>query len=253
MASLARPVFLVPLVLLLVLIGAGAWWWSRAGSSTQVSGEQAARDHGDGPAGRVIAGGPRAGVWSYRSGGDETVGAGPVTVDRKIPRSATIVVRPAPGGFWRTLVLSEEHVEASRIRVAPEGEYLEERVTTLTVAGLGRDDRQVLVPPPLSMPRAPEPGDTWTERYRMDDVRVVVRARVLRRGAQKVGGESVPVVLIEKKAMVSGPLEGFRNDRMWWSPDLRMPVRWRITTELDGFAALRSDSRMVLAAAGPAA
>lgn len=252
MSRLGRPIFLIPLVIVLVLIGAGAWWWSQAGSSTQVSTAQADRDYGgEGGTARVAPGGPRAGVWTYRSRGDETVGTGPVKLDRPLPGTARIVVRPAPEGFWRTLVLSEEHVEASRLRVAPEGDYLEERVTTIKVAGLGRDDREVLVPPPLILPRSLEPGDTWTERYRMDEVRVVTRARVLRATTVDVGGQRVPVVVIQKKGTVTGPLEGFRDDTMWWSPDLDMPVRWRLSTSLAGFASLRSDADLVLTSTEP--
>lgn len=254
MSRLARPAFLIPLVIVLVLIGAGAWWWSQAQSSTPVSEERAEQEFGAGAgAGGVVPGGPRAGVWSYRATGDETVGAGPVKVDRPLPATAQVVVRPAPRGYWRTLALSEEHVEAARLRVGPRGASVVERVTTVKVAGIGRDDRQVLVPPPLAFPRAIAPGDAWVERYSMDEVRVVTRARVLRAATVDVGGTRVPVVIIDKKGVVSGPIEGFRDDRLWWSPDLAMPVRWQIATRLDGFASLRMDADLVLQATRPAA
>lgn len=250
MSRLARPVILIPLVLALVLIGLGAWWWSQAGSSTPVSDDQAGREYGssDAPA---VPGAPKSGVWSYRASGDETVGLGPVTIDRDLPAKAQIVVRPAAKGFWRTLVLSEEHVEASRLRIAPAGEYLEERVTTLKVTGFGRDDRERLVPPALVYPSAMEPGDTWTERYMLDKVRVVTRSRVLRADTIQVDGASVKVLVIDKRGTVSGPLAGGRTDRIWWSPDLRMPVRWVMHTTLDGFASLRMDADLTLTRAAP--
>lgn len=252
MSRLARPAFLIPLVAVLVLIGAGAWWWSQAQSSTPVSEQQAQQEFGGGDeAPRVAPGGPRAGVWNYRATGDETVGAGPITVDRRLPATARVVVRPAPGGFWRTLVLSEEHVEASRLRVRPRGTYVVERVTTVKVAGIGRDDRQMLVPPALSLPRSMEPGDSWVERYRLDEVRVVTRARVVRATTVDVGGQQVPVVLIDKKGTVTGPIEGFRDDLMWWSPELDMPVRWKMATKLDGFASIRTDADLVLESTEP--
>jgi hypothetical protein len=254
MSRLARPAVLIPLVIVLVLIGAGAWWWSQAQSSTPVSAQKAEQDYGgDATAGRVVPGGPRAGVWTYRASGDETVGAGPVSADRRLPGTARVVVRPAPGGFWRTLALSEEHVEASRLRSTPRGTLVVERVTTITVAGIGRDDRQMLVPPPLAYPRALEPGDSWVERYRMDEVRVLTRARVLRRDAVEVEGRRLPVLVIEKKGTVTGPIEGFRDDVQWWSVELDMPVRWSIATELDGFASLRMDAELVLESIAPAA
>jgi hypothetical protein len=254
MSRFARPAFLIPLVAVLVLIAAGAWWWSRAQTSTPVSQEQAGQDYGgaaDAPP--VAPGGPRAGVWTYAAAGDETVGAGPVEVTRRLPATARVVVRAAPGGFWRTLALSEEHVEASRFRSRPVGNVLVERVTTIKVAGIGRDDRQLLVPPPLAFPRAMEPGDSWVERYRMDEVQVVTRARVLRSAVVEVGGDQVPVLLIDKKGTVTGPIEGFRDDRLWWSPELQMPARWEIATDLDGFASLRMDADLVLQDTAPAA
>lgn len=250
-SRLARPVFLIPLVVVLVLIAVGAWWWSRAGSSTPVSEQEAGQEYGGGAAGKVIPGGPRAGVWSYRATGDETVGVGPASIDRPLPSTAQLVVRPAKGGFWRTLVLSKEHVEASRLRIAPEGEYLMERVTTVKVAGLGRDDRQLLVPPALVYPAAMEPGKTWTVRYRMDEVRVVDRARVLRREVVDVGGRPVDVVVIQKRATISGPVEGFRRDTLWWSPELKLPARWKLSTKVDGVASLRTVADMALLSTEP--
>lgn len=251
MSRIARPIVLIPLIIALVFIGLGIWWWSQAGTSTPVSEEQAGREYGSSTA-PAVAGAPRSGVWTYRASGDETVGIGPVTIDRDLPAEAQIVVRPAPKGFWRTLVLSEEHVEASRLRIRPKGEYLEERITTLKVTGFGRDDREMLVPPALVYPAAMEPGDAWTERYMLDKVRVVTRARVLRADAVEVDGQRVPVLVIEKRGKVSGPLAGFREDRIWWSPGLRMPVRWEMRNKLDGFASLRTDAELVLARPAPA-
>lgn len=249
-SRLARPIVFVPLVIALVLVGLGVWWWSQAGSSTPVSEEQAGREYGSGSA-PAVAGAPASGVWTYRASGDETVGLGPVTIDRDLPPEAQIVVRPAPQGFWRTLVFSEEHVEASRLRITPKGEYLDERVTTLKVTGFGRDDRETLVPPALVYPSAMEPGDTWTERYMLDKVRVVTRARVLRADAVEVDGASVRVLVIEKRGTVTGPLAGGRTDSIWWSPELRMPVRWTMQTTLDGFASLRLDAELTLIRPAP--
>jgi hypothetical protein len=210
-SRLARPAVLIPLATALVLVGLGAWWLSRAGSSTPVSEEQAARDYGSDDAAAMPAGAPEAGVWTYTARGDETVGTGPLEIDRELPPEARVVVRPAPDGYWR----------------------------------------EVLKPPPLAYPRSIEVGDTWTERYMMDKVRVVTRVRVLRSAPVKVGGRDVPTVIIEKLGKVSGPVGGYRNDRLWWSDDLKMPVRWVISTKLDGFGSLRTDADLRLAQLEP--
>ena len=96
-----------------------------------------------------------------------------------------------------------------------------------------------------------KPGDTWTERYMLDKVRVVTRARVLRADAVEVDGTSVRVLVIEKRGTVAGPLAGGRTDRIWWSPELRMPVRWTMQTTLDGFASLRLDAELTLIRPAP--
>ena len=65
------------------------------------------------------------------------------------------------------------------------------------------------------------------------------------------GRLSTPTVIIEKLGKVSGPVGGYRNDRLWWSDDLKMPVRWVISTKLDGFGSLRTDADLRLAQLEP--
>lgn len=250
-SRLARPRVLIPIAIVVVLVGMGVWMWARAGSSTGVSAEQARAAYGAGATGEAIPGGPRAGVWTYAATGDESVGLGPVDVERALPTQATVVVRPAAGGYWRTLVLSEEHVEASRFRVGPQGAYLVERVTTVTVAGFGRDDRQRLVPPPLVHPRGIAVGDTWREHYSLAEVTVDARVRVLRREVLRVEDTDVPTFLVETDAVITGPLPGTRVDRMWWSPDLQMPVRWTLAMDIHGIASLRTDAEAMMTGTGP--
>lgn len=251
MSRLARPAFLIPLIVILVLIGVGAWFWARAGSSTPVSEAKALRDFGD-SASRATTG-PLPGVWTYRAKGEETVGLGPFTVDRPLPAEAQAVVRSAPGGYWRTLAFSEEHVEAVRLRVTPRGQYQVERVTTVKVAGIGREDRQRVRPPSLTLPTPMRVGMAWTERYSLDEVRVDARARVLRREAVRVGDSTVPAFAFRVDAVISGPLPGTRTDEVWWSPELSMPVRWRITMDIDGVASLRMKVDLTLASPEPRA
>ncbi len=248
-SRLARPAFLIPLVVILVVLAAGAWFWSRAGSSTPVSEGAALEDFGEGGSRTTI--GPQAGVWTYRATGDETVSLGPIDVDRPLPPEARLVVRPAPGGYWRTLAFSEEHVEAARLRVTPRGQYLEERVTTIRVAGIGRDDRQVLTPPPLVHPRVLRVGMAWTERYSLDEVQVNAKVRVLRRATVRVGEREVPTYVVRTTAAITGPFPGRRVDTMWWSPALSMPVRWTLDMDVRGAASLRTNADITLTSPPP--
>lgn len=250
-SRLARPAVLVPVGVVLVLIAAGAWFWARAGGSTPVSENAALKEFGDGGSRTTV--GPRAGVWTYRATGDETVSLGPFDVERELPSPARVVVRPAPGGYWRTLAFSEEHVEAARLRVTPRGQYLEERVTTVKVAGIGRDDRQVLVPPPLVHPRGLRVGMTWTERYSLDQVKVDARVRVLRREVVRVGTTDIPAFVVRTRGEITGPFPGTRVDEMWWSPALSMPVRWKLDMDVQGVASLRTTADITMTAPPPPA
>lgn len=249
-SRLARPTIIVPLVLLLVLVIAGAWFWTHAVSSTPVSEGTALEDYGGG--GRAVASGPRPGVYTYRVTGAERVSLGPLGVDRDLPRDARIVVRGAPGGYWRTLVLSGEHVESTRFRVTAAGARAVQRRTIVTVAGIGREDLVDLKPPPLSHPARLRVGDTWTERYHLDEVLVDARVRVTGREEVSVGGRAHSAFIIRTKALVTGPFPGWRTDVMWWSPVLAMPLRWKIDMDIGGAASLATHADMLLTSPDPA-
>lgn len=248
---LGRPAFLGPLAILVVFIAVGAWLWTRAGSSTPMSEADALAWYGSG--GDGATGGPEPGVWTYRVTGDETVGVGPLKVDRALPAEGRIVVRPAADGYWRTLALSEEHVEATRFEVTPHGSYARERRTIVTVAGIGRDDLVMLKPPPLSYPAVIRVGRTWDEEYMLDEIRVRADVRVLRREVVRVGDRDVPAFVIRTVSDITGPLPGERTDVQWWAPGLRMPVRWILDMRISGVASLETHADMVLAEPGPSA
>lgn len=249
-SRLARPIVIVPLGLLLILVVAETWFRTRAGSSTPVSEATALAEYGVG--GRAATSGPRLGVYTYRVTGVERVSLGPLSVDRDLPREARIVVRGAPGGYWRTLVLSDEHVESTRFRVTAAGARGVQRRTIVKVAGIGREDFVDLKPPPLSHPTRIRVGDTWNERYHLDEVVVDARVQVTGREEVSVGGRARSAFIIRTKALITGPFPGWRTDVMWWSPVLAMPVRWKIDMDVGGAASLATHADMLLTSADPA-
>lgn len=241
---ITRPVVLVPLVIVLVLVGAGLWFWFAASRSTPVSAQSALEEYGT--AGGETVTGPRAGAWSFAATGSETVGFGPVRVTRDLPAVARLVVRPAAGGYWRTLALSEEHVEATRLVVGAAGTRARSRTTTLTVAGIGRTQDDTMAPPPLVYPSRLAVGDAWRQRYALHNLDVDARVRVLRRDVVRVGDADVPVFVIRTDGVITGAIPGRRVDVDWYAPSLGLPVRWTIDMDVSGAASLvvKADLRM---------
>ena len=247
--ALTRPVVLVPVIIVLVLVAGGIWFWVRAGESTEISTGSALAQYGT-PGGRTVSG-PRAGAWTYRSHGSETVGLGPVHVTRDLPPEARIVVRPAGSGYWRTLALSEEHVEGTRFGVSAAGTRAVARSTKVTVAGFGRTDDVTLVPPPLIYPRTLAVGDHWRQRYSLRELKVDATVRVTGRAVVQVGGTDVPVFIIRTSGDVTGPMPGHRDDTEWYAPSLGLPVRIALAMNISGTASIRVTADLTLASTTP--
>lgn len=247
--TLTRPVVIVPIAIVLVLVGVGVWFWVRAGQSTEITTGSALAQYGA-PGTRTVAG-PRAGAWTYRAHGEETVGLGPVHVTRDLPAEARIVVRPAPDGYWRSLALSEEHVESTRLRVFAVGTRAVARSTKVTVAGLGRTDDVTLVPPPLIYPRTLAVGDHWRQRYALRELHVDAQVRVTGRAVLPVNGQDVPVFIIRTSGQITGPMPGHRDDTEWYAPSLGLPVRLTIAMDITGTASLKLTADLSLASATP--
>lgn len=242
--ALTRPLVLIPTIIVLAVVGFGVWFWMAAGESTEVSTGSALAEYGEG--GGSITGGPDAGAWVYRASGTETVGLGPFHVTRDFPTTTRVVVRPATRGYWRTLVLSEQHVESVRMSVAADGTRAEERRTTLSVAGFGRTETARFVPPLMVYPRTMAVGTTWRSRYRLRQVDADATATVVRAATAEVGGARIPVLVIRTRTVLTGALPGTHDDEEWFAPSLRMPVRLALDVDLHGSASLAERIVMTL-------
>ena len=244
---------LVTALVLLLAGGAAIWLWRSAGSSSPVSEESALESFREG--GGAVAGPrpgvPRAGVYTYRQSGEETGGAGPLSVNRDLPREARYVITPAPEGYQEQLSLSEQHIEGVRYRVTDGGTLATWRRTDVTFLGIGRDDRRGLRPPQLRLPRPLAVGRTWSGRYTAGDLPVAYRSEALRRERVEVGDEPVPAIVVRTVADTGGPHPGARTDTIWWSPRLALPVRWTIEMEVRGTVSLDTRADLRLASATP--
>jgi hypothetical protein len=250
---LLHPVRSALVLVLLAVIGAGWWLWHRAGDSSPVSREAALRDYrASGPErARPRAGVPAPGVYTYAQSGSERGGAGPLSVGRSLPDRARYVVTMAPGGYAEELDMSQEHIEGLRVRVGKAGSREVSRRTDVSFAGIGRDDRRDLVPPPLRMPRALPVGARWSARYHAGPLPVSARAEVVRSEVVEVGGRRYATRVIRTDAVTGGVHPGTRVDVQWWSPALALPLRWDIDMTIRGIVRLDTHATLRLVSVTP--
>lgn len=244
---------LVGIVVVLAIAGGVLWAWQSARSSDPVSREEALEDfrEGAGPARAARPGVPRQGVYTYRQSGSERGGAGPVSLRRGLPSEAQYVITPTKDGFQEQLSLSEQHIEAVRFRIRPEGTRAVWRRTDVTFVGIGRDDRRELRPPPLHLARGLKVGLTWAGRYMAGALPVTYRSEVLRREAVEVGETRVATFVVRATSETGGAHPGTRTDTFWWSPRFALPVRWSIDMDIRGTATLDTISDLQMESLAP--
>ena len=250
---LTRPLRLVALLLLLALVVGGIWAWREVRSSTPASEEEAVAAFRGGAqaAASRRPGVPRPGVYSYRVDGFERASAGPLRVSRPLPRRAPALVRPTPDGYELEVRFSKEHVEGFRYRVDGRGIFAVQSRTELTFLGVGRDDRRALRPPPLHMPLRPHVGQEWRGTYRAGDLVVRVRSRVLRAETLRIGGRSVPTVVVAIRSDTEGAHPGRRIETLWWSSEVGLPVRHETDLEIHGVVGLTAKATLELVSTQP--
>lgn len=251
---LHRPVPTISAALAAIaLVAAGAWAWQEAGSSTEVSVENAVHEFRDTGTPAVATGGaPAPGVYSYAASGTERAHIGPVSIDREIPPEARYVVTATPEGFQAELRVSAEHTEAVRYAVGTRWIRAVWRRVDVTFLRIGRDDRRPLTPAVPVIPVRPVVGQTWTVAYSAWKLRTTGTARVVRRETLPVAGVPEPVFLIETRTRTRGAHGGPRLERLWWAPRLGVPVRLESDTTLEGAVGYRSRLRLDLTSPTPA-
>lgn len=250
--ALVRFILLPLAAVVLVAAGAGVWAWNEGRRSTQVSEGDALADFRAGGSGGTVAGGPAPGVYTYDQEGREAGGIGPVSIERDLPAEARYSILAVPGGYQEELALAAEHMEAVRFEpVAGGGRRAVWRRTDITFVGVGRDDRRDLTPPPVDRPAGMRVGSTWTSRYMAGELSVVSRSEVLRAEAVRVGDRDLPALVIRTVGDTTGAHPGRRTDVVWWSDELRMPLRWSIDMRVRGVARIDTRTELRLRDATP--
>jgi hypothetical protein len=227
-----RPGKIISLAILVAIIG-GAWWgWGRLHRSEAASRSAAlgaVRDaKGNAP------GVPPTGVFQYASGGDERIGFGPLSVGRKLPKVALLVVTPSPNSRFVDLRLSGDHSEGWRIQTSEAGVKGIARTIRVGTFGYTREVSGTAVPPVLLRPARFRRGLKWQSVYKVGAIVFRRESSVVGRQTLTIGGRPVRTWVIQTKETVTGALHGDETRKEWWSPTLGLDVRIEWHRNLDG-------------------
>ncbi|MDX6377717.1 MAG: hypothetical protein QOE98_2020 [Gaiellaceae bacterium] len=230
--ALLRPGKMISLAILVAIVGGGWWAWGRLHRSEPASRSAALGAVRD--AKGNASGLPRAGVYQYSSGGDERIGFGPLSVGRKLPKDALLVVTPSPNSRYLDLWVSGDHTEGWRVQTSASGTKGIARTIEVGTFGYTRTVTGNAVPPVMLRPARLRRGLKWRSVYKVGAIVFHRESSVLARQTLTIGGRAVRTWVIQTKETVTGALHGDETRKEWWSPSLGVDVRVEWHRNLDG-------------------
>ncbi len=172
---------------------------------------------------------PRPGVYVYAQTGYERAKVGPLTIRRKFPATALLVVSGSGNVVQTEWRYSKQHLEATRVRVTPTGSYTLWQRTRLQLI-VTDDEAHDTEPVTLSLPAHLHVGQAWTQRYSVNGITTVSRNRIVRRTT--LDGK---VVFVEiANSIVSGAHPGTELDVDWIDPSTGLDLRETIDRKVGG-------------------
>jgi hypothetical protein len=213
---------------------AGTYGWRTGGHSTPVSQDAAVARYRTQTRAAGSPRPPQTGVYTYAIRGWECAGVGPLCLHRSLPPRAELIVTRGRAGLTLELDVSAEHLEAQRFAERPDGRYLTWKRTSLTFAGVTRDDAHPTTPATLALPARLHVGQRWTVRFHDAGLPVVSTSKVLRRATVDVGGTPFPTYVIQSVSTTGGAHPGTDRELAWHSERLGLDLRLQITREIHG-------------------
>ncbi len=226
-----RKILLVTAGLLaVVLVAVAAGWRKLSATSNPVPVGTAVSRYeqtSSGPA----AGPPRPGVYTYAVQGQECAGVAALRLCRSFPSEARMILTRKDHTLTLEVDLSEDHLEASRFDVRPDGRYLAWQRTRI-VFGIAQESAGATVPETLAQPSKLRVGQSWTQHFSAGGLPVVSTNLVTRQLTMGIGGASVKVLEIDASSTTAGDHPGTETDVTWFDPisglDARLIVHRRI-------------------------
>ena len=179
-------------------------------------------------------GAPAPGVYTFQVTGEERIGRGSLGISRSVSGEAPFIIRTTDDGYETELRYSADHTEWVRYAVGEEGTTSTWGQSEVKALGIGELRPREWDPPPLRFPAQPAVGDSWSGTYKSGTLDVAIDGSVLREDKVEIGGESVPVVVIESVQSISGAYSGPRTEEFWIDPERNLIVRYTIASDLEG-------------------
>lgn len=232
---LTLPFRLVSLLAFAVVLIAAIWIWQETRAADGASFTDARADLGaEAPTADPIDGRrPFAGVWSWEQDGTERPSALGLSVTRRLPDRAPMIVRHTPRGFEMELRLSDGRTESWRLDRAPNGWFLSRRRSEAGAFGLRsvRDDR--LRPAPLWLPDERSGTPTWRAAGTRGSTGFLARGAILSRKIVRIDGEPVSTVVLRRRIETRGVASETMVETWWWAPSRALPVRMSLSGSQD--------------------
>ena len=172
---------------------------------------------------------PRAGVYVYAQTGYERAKLGLLTIRRRFPARALLVVSGTGHVVQTEWRYSQQHLEASRVRVTPTGSYTLWQRTRLRLI-VTDDEAHATRPVTLSLPARLHVGQAWTQSYSVNGISTVSRNRIVRRATF----EGKPVFVETADSVVKGAHPGTERDVDWIDLSTGLDLRETIDRKVGG-------------------
>jgi hypothetical protein len=172
---------------------------------------------------------PRPGVYVYAQTGYERAKVGPLTIRRKFPTTALLVVSGSGNVVQTEWRYSKQHLEATRVRVTATGTYTLWQRTRLQLI-ITDDEAHDTDPVTLSLPARLHVGQAWTQHYSVNGITTVSHNRIVRRTIL-----DDKVVFVETAdSVVTGAHPGIERDVDWIDPSTGLDLRETIDRKVGG-------------------
>jgi hypothetical protein len=245
-----RTLLLAAVILVAVTVAAAAIIWRPLSTRSSAVALDTAVDIFKQEAGGSVAGPPRPGVYTYALHGKECAIVLGLPICRAFPSRARMILTRKPGTITIEIDYSQDHLEASRYTIHPDGLYLAWERTRLSF-GITQDDAAATLPATLALPATPRVGQHWTQHFSDGGLPVVTTNRVTRQEIMRVGSTKVVVYEIDAASTIGGVHAGTETDITWHAPSTGLDVRLEVHRRIGGAFPYTMDTTATLLSLQP--
>jgi hypothetical protein len=245
-----RTLLLGAVIVVVVILAVAALIWRPLATPGSAVALDTAVDSFKQEAGGSVAGPPRPGVYTYALRGKECASVLGLPICRAFPSRARMILTRKPSTITEEIDYSQDHLEASRYAIRPDGLYLAWERTRLSF-GITQDDAAATLPATLALPAIPHVGQRWTQHFSDGGLPVVTNDRVARQTTMTVGGTKVVVYEIDAASTVGGVHAGTETDITWHAPSSGLDVRLVVHRRIGGAFPYTMDADVTLLSLQP--